>query len=175
MKIGVITGRFQSQRLTDGHKSLFNRVFFENDKIIVFVGVYPKSPDFKNPLPFEMRYQMIGEYITSLMGFGCSSKSFEIIPIVDVFDLPRWNKILDEKIEQLTSKDDEILLYGSRDSFVLKYFGKYKIKEIIPDGNYSATELRNQILKIDTTNVDEKFRAGVIWGVMYANGHTFEA
>ena len=171
MKIGVIVGRFQAQRLTDGHKALITQVKSENDKVIIFVGVYPRKPDFKNPLPFKMRKQMIGEFITSLTPWGETPKPFEIIPFLDVFNLPLWNENLTKKIEQITSLNDSVMLYGSRDSFIFNYLGIYPTKEIEANGDCSATELRNQILLTDIENVDEKFRAGVIFGVMFAAGN----
>jgi len=170
MKIGVIVGRFQSQRLTDGHKDLIKQSFNENDKLIIFIGVYPRTPDFKHPLPFVIRKQFIGEYITSLIPWGDVNKSYEIVPFVDVFNLPLWNNNLDKKVEELTSESDEVILYGGRDSFIFGYSGKYKTKEISTTGDCSATELRNQVLKTDLSNVDEKFREGIIFGVMYASG-----
>ncbi len=163
MKVGIIVGRFQCHKLTEGHKTLINRVLSENERVIFFVGVYPKKPDFRNPLPFSLRKSMILDFTAD---YGV-----EIIPFYDVFNLPLWNSNLDKKIEELTSKDDEVVLYGSRDSFIFGYNGKYKTKEIEANGDCSVTELRNKVALTDFTNTDEKFRAGVIFGVMYASGN----
>ena len=47
MKTGIIVGRFQSPRLTHGHKDLIRKVISQCDKLIIFVGVYPLKPNFK--------------------------------------------------------------------------------------------------------------------------------
>lgn len=161
MKIGIIVGRFQSPRLTEGHESLIREVMEENERVIIFVGVYPKCPDFRNPIPFKFRKQMLLEF--------AGDYGIEVIPFKDVFNVPLWNSLLDEKIGELTNKNDEITLYGSRESFIFGYNGKYKTKEIKADGDFSATQLRNQVLELDEFEADEKFRAGIILGLMLAN------
>ena len=116
MKVGVIIGRFQCHKLTDGHKELINYVISKSDKVLIFIGVSPLKPDIKNPLPFEMRKQMISEYtiLTQDDDYDAwynSSNDVEIriIPIIDVFDVPKWSKILDEEIEKRTEISDEVL------------------------------------------------------------------
>ena len=112
MKVGVIIGRFQCHKLTDGHKELINYVISKSDKVLIFIGVSPLKPDIKNPLPFEMRKQMISEYtiLTQDDDYDAwynSSNDVEIriIPIIDVFDVPKWSKIFAVTEEPLVSSD----------------------------------------------------------------------
>ena len=167
MKVGVIVGRFQAQRLTDGHKELIRRVLSRSDKVIIFVGVYPRTPDFKNPLPYSIRKDMIWEFLL----LSNSRPNVEVCPFLDVFNLPLWNDNLTKKVESMTSPDDSVVLYGSRDSFIFKYDGKYETCEIEANGDFSATELRQQIVDdFNKTVVSEEVRKGIIFGVMYASG-----
>ena len=160
--VAVIVGRFQAHKLTDGHKELINYVISKCDKLIIFVGVYPKAPNFKHPLPFEMREWMLLEFIPS---YYIVSHNVKIIPIYDVFNIPLWSENLDKKVDELTSNDDNVTLYGSRDSFIFNYNGKYKTEEIESHGDSSATDLRNEIKNMDIRNVEEEFRKGIIWAL----------
>jgi bifunctional NMN adenylyltransferase/nudix hydrolase len=105
-----------------------------------------------------------------LYEFFCLSSSnihcnCEVLPIVDLFNIPLWNNELDNQINSLTTKDDEVTLYGSRDSFIHTYTGKYTTKEISAAGDCSATQLREEIKKMDVVDLGEKFRMGVIWAL----------
>ncbi len=163
MKIGVIVGRFQCQKLTEGHKYLIRNVASKCDKLIIFVGVYPLKPNFNNPLPYELREWMLYEFIPHWM---LLSKRLQIVPIVDVFNIPLWSSNLDEKIKELTVDADEVMLYGGRNSFIKNYVGKYPTKEIPSNGVIStATELREEIKKMDIHGSDESFRKGIIWSL----------
>ncbi len=158
MKTGVIIGRFQCHKLTDGHKELINYVISKSDKVLIFIGVSPLKPDIKNPLPFEMRKSMVSGFVPYRM---LEQELIRIIPIVDVFNIPRWSRILDYKIYQEITIDDEVILYGGRDSF--NYVGSYQKRQIESTTDSSATELRNQILATDISSVGEEFRKGIIW------------
>jgi hypothetical protein len=118
------------------------------------------EPNFKNPLPFEMRKQMIEEWFSKYF-----SKSMTVIPIVDVFNVGLWSKNLDEKIKELTSETDVVTLYGSRDSFIFNYVGKYPTIEVKSFSNISASQLREEVKRLDVTVTAEEFRKGVIWSL----------
>jgi len=158
MKIGVIVGRFQCYKLTDGHKELIRHVMSRCDKLIIFVGVYPKEPNFKNALPFEMRKQMIEDFIPLYL-------NLTVVPIVDVFDIPLWSKNLDKMIKELTSENDSVTLYGSRDSFIFNYIGKYSTVNVPSYGNVSASQLREEVKNMNIVGVGEEFRKAVIWSL----------
>ena len=171
MKIGVIVGRFQCHKLTDGHKELIRKVLCESDRILMFIGVSPRPPDFKNPFPYEMRKQIVLEFFGSIYRGYKTSKEIEIHPFYDVFDIPLWSSNLDKKVKELTSENDSVKLYGSRDSFIFNYSGTYPTKEIESNGDNSATDIRNEIKNMDISNTDETFRKGVLWGVLYASSN----
>jgi bifunctional NMN adenylyltransferase/nudix hydrolase len=72
-----------------------------------------------------------------------------------------WSKELDEKIGDLVGPNQTALLYGSRDSFIKYYTGKYATQELVQEVFVSGREVRKAISKTVKSSAD--FRAGVIW------------
>ena len=75
------------------------------------------------------------------------------------------SKNLDEKIKEITSEIDEVTLYGSRDSFIPNYVGKYSTVNVPAYENVSASQLREGVKNMNTVGVNEEFRKGVIWSL----------
>ncbi len=156
--VGIIVGRFQVPKLTEAHFKLIDTVLKRHKKVIIFLGVSGITPvpsTKRNPLDFETRKQML-------------EKSFpaDSIIISHVRDMKydgSWSNQLDEKIRDLISPNQSIMLYGGRDSFIHHYKGKYPTQELAPEVyvKMSGSELREQI-KVKAESSD-MFRAGVIW------------
>lgn len=74
-----------------------------------------------------------------------------------------WSIQLDEKIADLISPKQSVMLYGGRDSFINYYCGKHKTEELAPEVyvKISGTEVR-ETLK-NKVGASDMFRAGVIW------------
>jgi bifunctional NMN adenylyltransferase/nudix hydrolase len=73
-----------------------------------------------------------------------------------------WSKILDERIGDLVSPNQSVVLYGSRDSFIPHYEGRYDTTELEQKVFISGSDERKKISnKVKST---EDFRKGVIWG-----------
>jgi bifunctional NMN adenylyltransferase/nudix hydrolase len=148
--VGIIIGRFQVPDLHEAHKSLIQSVCDKHDKVIIFLGLSPVFNS-NNPLDFEARKQMIAE-------------SFPNVVIAYIMDQPSdivWSTKLDEQIKILTGPKQSVILYGSRDSFISSYSGKYLTQELIQDRWVSGTEIR-AMLK-NQVRGSRDFRHGVIW------------
>ena len=132
------------------HKQLLNFVKDHHQKVVILLGLSPLLSTQYNPLDFQARKQMIEkDYPDFIIGY--------------VKDLPNdeaWSKSVDAQIEAYASHQS-VVLYGSRDSFIPHYHGKYKTQELEPSLNISGTEIRKRIKASTRPNHD--FRAGVIW------------
>jgi bifunctional NMN adenylyltransferase/nudix hydrolase len=151
--IGVIIGRFQINRLHAAHRALINSVIQKHDRVIMFLGVAKATGTKKNPLDFASREVMIREE------FGDSLST--ILPLSDMKSDKHWSKQVDTKIREVF-QNGSVVLYGSRDSFIPYYQGKFDTVELEAAEKVSASDIREEIKnKVEKT---AEFRAGVIYG-----------
>ena len=148
-EIGVIVCRMQVHKLHEGHIKLIDAVCANHKKVIIFLGVPLIGNTKSNPLDFASRKAMIQEQYPQVV----------ILPQQDQRSDDRWSQLLDTEIK-MPYGDLSAVLYGSRDSFIPHYTGKYKIIELITDIFYSGTEARKEVSREILTSED--FRAGVI-------------
>lgn len=150
--IGVIIGRFQVHELHDAHKEMINEVLTRHEKVILFLGVSPTLSTKRNPLDFLSRKVMFEEeYGTRISA---------ILPLHDKKLDTVWSNQVDTKIREVVPMGS-VVLYGSRDSFIPHYKGRYDIIELVPSSLVSATEIRKAVSKkVERT---KEFRAGVIY------------
>jgi bifunctional NMN adenylyltransferase/nudix hydrolase len=160
--IGVIIGRFQINRLHDAHRALIDSVLEKHSKVILFLGVAKSLGTRKNPLDFASRKVMIDEEY--------SDKLSVILPLMDMKDDLLWSKQVDEKIREAFSMGS-VILYGSRDSFIPHYHGKFNTCELEAAHKVSATEVRDEVSKKVVRS--EHFRAGVIYSAYNTFPHVF--
>lgn len=148
-EIGVIMARFQVHKLHEGHLKLIDKVCKHHKKVIVFLGVPIVGNTKSNPLDFATRKTMIQEKYPNVV----------ILPHKDQRSDEKWSELLDNEI-RMPFGELSAVLYGSRDSFIPHYKGKYPVVELITDVFYSGTEARKEVSReiIGT----EDFRAGVI-------------
>ncbi|MFA5395946.1 MAG: NUDIX domain-containing protein [Methanogenium sp.] len=149
--VGIIVGRFQVPYLHSEHIELLETVKANHRKVIVFLGVSPLLTTTNNPLDFESRKQMILEKFPS----------FTVLYIKDTADDGVWSKHLDEQISDVVPPTQTVLLYGSRDSFISRYYGKYDCQELLQKNYISGTQLRQETKNEAISSAD--FRKGVIW------------
>lgn len=148
--IGVIVARFQVDDLTIGHKQIVDQVVNNHNKVIIFLGVAKVSLTANNPLEFTMRKMMIEQVY----------KDAQIIPLSDIGDDKKWSLILDERIREVYPHGD-VVLYGSRDSFIPHYYGKFNTAELSPTHVISGTVIRKRIS--DEVLGSKDFRTGIIY------------
>lgn len=168
--VGVIVARFQTATLTDAHVDLIKTVQSEHEKVLLFLGLSPAIGTKNNPLDLEMRRQMIHGYeeIKTYPDIynpirECPFKNINILYIKDQPSDEAWSKNLDSQIRDNLTPGQSPLLYGSRDSFIKHYTGKYPTQELIPSSVMSGTAMRDAISK--KTKNSQEFREGVIWAV----------
>ena len=149
-KYSVIVGRFQCDQPHDGHMALLNEANKNHPEMIIFLGIEHIQNTEKDPLNFNIRKMMMQELFPQAT----------ILPIKNNFDDKKWDEDLDSQIELITN-GASCLLYGSRDSFIKTYKGKYKTYEFESfDVNISATERRNKIAQEEINDIN--FRKGII-------------
>ena len=149
-KLSVCIGRFQVPALHEGHLYLLREAEKRGDVLLVMIGCRNKA-DINNPMDYTIRRSMIKEsfpnaYTLSLFDFDNDDR--------------RWSREVDSLLLPHIN-DYDITLYGSRDSFIKKYFGSLKYEYIESDIKTSGTEIRKNIKPI----VNSDFRSGVIWAI----------
>lgn len=160
--IGVIVGRFQTHKLTPGQRALIEEVCNRHKKVIVFLGdKVGVKLSHKNPLDFFSRKAMIQQCFPQVT----------VLPIKDSPSDTVWSIRLDSRIEEL-AEGASVLLYGSRDSFIATYVGKYPTVELQSSVNISATEVRKFVAH--EVCVSDDFRRGVIYAAFNKHPVSFQ-
>lgn len=150
--VGVIVGRFQVPELHEAHRDLITSVLDRHSKTIIVLGLSPLPVTKQNPLDFQARLQMLTEQFPRVV----------VVPLNDQPSDELWSKRLDQSIEALVSPGQTVALYGSRDSFMKHYHGRYDTVELLQESYISGTEMRNKVAAGATvSSVD--FRRGVVW------------
>ena len=149
--VGVIVGRFQVPYLHDAHCDLIETVIEERSRVIICLGISPAMVTRRNPLDFEARKQMILQDYPDVT----------IIPIMDVQSNDQWSANLDKAVSEILTPREKAVLYGSRDSFIAHYTGKFPTEELVPDHMVSGTDLRK--ISSERVKCSQEFRDGVIW------------
>jgi len=154
--VGVIVARFQCASLHEAHKELIDTVLSNHPKVMIFLGLSPVRGSIYDPLDFQPRKQMILE--------AYPHDKFPNLSIGYVKDNRSdsdWSTKLDENIRTEMGPNDTVVLYGSRDSFLTHYTGKFDVRELQSTRYVSGTELRAKIAQAPQNN--PQFRAGAIW------------
>jgi bifunctional NMN adenylyltransferase/nudix hydrolase len=154
--VGIVIGRFQLADLHEAHKELIDTVLANHPKVIIFLGLSQVRGSINDPLDFQPRKQMILEayphdkYPNLTVGYIKDQRSDD-----------EWSKKLDAQINDIISQNDSVVLYGSRDSFLKHYTGRFDRRELQATRHVSGTELRAKIAQAPQSN--PQFRAGAIW------------
>ena len=148
--VGIIVGRFHVDELHAGHKEVINTVRATHDKTFIVLGVSPLRNTLVNPLDYRCRLAMFQEEFPDV----------EVHYIKNNRDDAVWSKNLDKLIGEFLVPTQKAILYGSRDSFIKSYTGKYPTKELESKTFISGTEIRRKIVNSHPATKD--FRAGMI-------------
>jgi bifunctional NMN adenylyltransferase/nudix hydrolase len=168
--VGVCIMRIQTPFLTLGHRFLIDYTNKNSDELVVILGVAPTMLEKNNPLTFEMRKDMVETLYPNAI----------ILPLKDTNDDGIWSNELDNLL--IPFENDNVVIYGGRDSFIPYYLGKHKVFDIgeTEFDNINATEFRNKLkeyknlhdvanellpehLKTPKVLLELGFRCGVIW------------
>ncbi len=151
-KLQVIIGRFQTNRLHEGHKELIRAAKATGNDVLILIGCTDAVGTDKNPLDFETRKHLFNTYFNNTL----------IKPLYDMPSNKDWSDSIDNIINEIGYK--EAVIWGGRDNNIENYYsGKHSIKIIDQVGNHSATKIRKDIKQkaIDCPN----FRAGIIYHI----------
>lgn len=151
--VAVIIGRFQVPDLHEAHTELIQSVVDRHKKVIIFLGLSPAKTTYNNPLDFETRKQMLLEKFPNV----------NVLYIKDQKHDEVWSKNLNAQISDLIGPKQTVVLYGSRDSFIPHYTGRFPTLELVATRIVSGKEIRKEIGKATKGTAD--FRRGVIWAV----------
>jgi len=151
-QVGVIMARFQAHKLHEGQIGVLDEVYGNHKKVIIFLGVTTIGTSRSNPLDFATRKAMVQQRYPNAV----------ILPQLDNRSDEEWSKSLDEQIK-LPFGHLSTVLYGSRDSFIPHYRGKFPVIELVQELPHSGTQLRIEAAS-EIIN-SEDFRAGIIHGV----------
>ncbi len=149
-EIGVIVGRFQVHELHAAHRRLIEQVTMAHKKVIVFLGVSPVAPSRRNPLDFKSREQMLRSRYPTITVLAISDTASDLV----------WSNELDARIRE-AEPFGEVTMYGSRDSFIKHYHGRFPTEELSTEIFVSGTEVRKEISSSLFNSSD--FRAGAIY------------
>jgi bifunctional NMN adenylyltransferase/nudix hydrolase len=149
--VGVIIGRFHVHELHEAHLDLIQSVLSKHDRVLLFLGNALIRNTYMNPLDFRARRAMVNE-------------SFPTVEVHYINDIPgddsKWSKNLDKMISEQLLPMQTVTLYGSRDSFIKSYNGKYKVCELESTTFISGTEIRRRVCNNYPPTKD--YRAGLI-------------
>lgn len=147
---GVIIARFQTPSLHEGHLELIRQVKLKHNRVLIILGVSPVKGSRKNPLDYYTRERMIKQQFPEIVVLPLSDQKYDTI----------WSKKLDELLHN-NFPHETFVLYGSRDSFMGTYTGRYPTEALPPVKDYNATAMREALS--DKVFDTEEFRAGIIY------------
>ncbi|WP_129715467.1 NUDIX domain-containing protein [Pedobacter sp. SYP-B3415] len=150
MTTAVIVARFQTPHLHEGHRRLLQEVTSRHSKLVIVLGIGPLKGSMRNPYDYYTREKMI-------------KKDFAEAVILPLNDYPcdrEWSQNLDNLLKGVFP-NEVFCLYGSRDSFIPYYCGRFQTVELPEHGGFSATELRKQYA--DKVFDSNDFRAGILY------------
>lgn len=149
--VGVIVARFQVPTLHAGHRYLIDVVRQQHEQTLIVLGDTEARQTERNPLDVATRRLMV----------QTAYPDVRIASIDDTSNDLHWSQALDEVIER-EFPGNTAVLYGSRESCLSHYHGRYSTTEIPPKSCASGTEFRR---RTDQPRSSADFRRGVIYAV----------
>lgn len=150
--VGVVIGRFQVPKLTDGHTYLIDEALSKHRRVIVLLGSSQEWGTKKNPLNYQTRARMIQEEYPEVI----------TCPLPDFDNDSVWSDRIDETVKSVGWDVTSCVIYGGRNSFHPHYKGNFQV--VICDSGVegiSGTSLRKSVGKVARSTED--FRRGVIY------------
>jgi ADP-ribose pyrophosphatase YjhB (NUDIX family) len=162
--LGVTIGRFQVDRLHEGHGAMLDHALNNCDHLLVLVGTRPTPANATNPLPFTAVKEMIeGEL-----------QGHTILSVKDNASNELWSQDVDKLIDACKWQQEcnNVRIFCGRDGFIPFYHGKYTIEKVDAGCDaVCASALREKIGK-EIEN-DEAWRRGVIWAMENLQHRTY--
>ena len=141
MKVGIIVGRFQPP--TSGHIKVISKALKENDKVYVFVAGQKK--DLSNPIPYQMRSNILKKFI--------KNKNVQIFPIKTGY--------IPNLIEQFIDMTNitHVNMYAGSDR-IPEYIKQFKGKWNYQNVTYKINEIPRSGRAVSGTKVRETIKSG---------------
>ena len=122
----VFIGRFQPFHLA--HLETVNIALQHSKHVILALGSAQNERNIKNPFLADERAQMI------LSNFSAEDqKRIHFVPVIDVYNDEKWQKIVKLKVGGVIQKGDRVGLIGhfkDDSSYYLKFFPEWKMLEL---------------------------------------------
>lgn len=149
--VAVIVGRYQTYVLHPEQIRMIDEVVKRHPYTILVIGNSLMRGTIANPLDFRARKTMIQE-------------KFPKLTILYINDIPKdnlmWSTNLDNLIKDNTKMKETVAIYGSKETFIKMYVGKYQTFEFEASSYIGVDELRRQASTNYSPN--ENYRAGVV-------------
>lgn len=153
--VGIIIARFQVPEPHPGHTHLIRFVAERHKETAILLGYHGGVRTKRDPLTVEERTIMLRQAFPDL--------PFMVEGIQDhPYSSEMWSRNVDALIEKMFPGRSAIL-YGSRDSFIPYYSGKYLTYEVPPLEVPSGTKAREALAFPHTKDA----RAAIIWDQMH--------
>lgn len=150
MSLGVIVASLQVYELDSLHSEVINSVMKKHDRTIMILRVTRVPSTKNNPLDIDTRKVLLEE-------------AFSDIEVLSIDDHPltkEWSRLLDEKIET-QSKDEDVILYGTKKDLLNEYSGRYTTGAL--DSDFSKS---SQVKEASHEEyVSRLFRKGMIYAI----------
>lgn len=139
MKRGLFVGRFQP--FHNGHLEVIKKILAEVDELIIIIGSSQYSHKLDNPFTAGERIMMIRRAVEET---GVEFSRIWIIPVPDVHQHSLW-------VSQIICYSPKFDVVYANEPLTQRLFteAQFKVKSLpfIKRNFYSATEIRNRILK----------------------------
>lgn len=140
-KTGVVIMRGQIPELHAGHRALIDYAIAANDQVLVLVGYNDVRCMPGNPLTVSQRIHMIQEAYPGQISVLPLPDSKESDPVIGNRN---WSLAVDAVIRGYVT-NDQVTLYGGRNSFIPAYSGVYSTEEVPEVLGVSATDVRTRL------------------------------
>lgn len=144
--IGAVVGRYQVPELHAGQKKTIDTAAAENDKLVIFIGYNDVRMMPRDELPVGVRMVMVQQAYPDAI----------VLPLPDSkISNEHWSQQLDQILDGV-SGGGVVTLYGSRDSFIPYYSGRYRTCEVPEVTGLSGTALREVLNTESITTTAER-------------------
>ncbi len=153
--VGVVIGRFQTSKLHAGHRSVISHAVKNHKDVLIVLGCPRTRPTNRDPLDYETRKKMV----------LASYPEARVSELKDRYSNQAWSQALDDLVAHEFPGRNAVL-YGSRNSFISSYMGKYPCVELKSvNASVSGTKIRNGVAANPLAS--KHFRMGMIYGIKH--------
>lgn len=143
---GVVVGRFQVPQPHVGHRHLLDTAAAHHDQLVILVGYNDVRVIPSNEMPVGMRVIMMQQVYPDAL----------VLPLPDSkISNEDWSAKLDLLLDGIRG-DGDVVLYGSRDSFVTYYSGHFPVTDVPAVADLSGTALRDGLTADSITTEAER-------------------